>query len=445
MTTPTTSENAVCPECSGSLTNDPRFAVWCPSCHWNALPETTRKPTSQENNLRRRLDRALEERLFQEAVSGRDLKPHRDASFFAAAALALPVHLVTLAALVAGGLLVAYGSWPGWVAAAALFGIAYQCRPRLGSYRKAVRKAAVVTRADAPALWALADSVADELGTRRADAIVLSRRFNASYARLGLRRRVVLVLGMPLWASLSEQERVALLAHEFGHGANGDARRGLWLGAALSGLEEWWRILQTSALARNRSHGLEAFVMLLVSWLTAGLAQLVLLYARLLNWLTRIGSRRAEYLADSFTSRLAGTEGATGLLEALRLGTAYESVIHRRRVAGQRIPGQRHRRGGAPGAAEPVVPELSAGDLWTQVQEYVRTIPAAERTRRLLVSELTHDDFDGTHPPTHLRLAFVRSRETAEPAVRLSPADSAAIDAELRPAAGPIAEDLLTG
>jgi hypothetical protein len=74
----------------------------------------------------------------------------------------------------------------------------------------------------------------------------------------------------------------------------------------------------------------------------------------------------------------------------------------------------------------------------------VRTIPAEERTRRILAAELTHSDFDGTHPPSHLRLAFVRSRdEAAEPAVRLSPEASAAIDAELRHIAGPIAANLL--
>ncbi|WP_160311565.1 M48 family metallopeptidase [Streptacidiphilus melanogenes] len=407
------------------------------------LKAAEKKGKKEGNGLRQRLDRALEERLFDEAVSGKDLGPRRDAAHYAAVALALPVHLVTLAALVSGCLLIAYGAWPAWIGALALFAVAYAGRPRLGSYRRFLKRSTAVTRQNAPALWDLADSVADGIGTRRADAILIDGRYNAGYTRVGLRRRVVLRIGMPMWASLREQERVALLAHEFGHGANGDARRGIWLGAALEALVEWVQGLRANSSMRSRRRGMEAVVALVVSWLTAGIAQLVLLYARLLHWLTRMGSRRAEYLADSFTTRLAGTEGAVGLVEALRLGTAYESVVHQRKVAGQRVPGRWRRGAGA--ADEPAtVAEAPKTDLWTQIQEYVRSIPAAERTRRILAAELTHSDFDGTHPPSHLRLAFVRRRdEAAEPAVLLSPEASAAIDAELRLLARPIADDLL--
>jgi Zn-dependent protease with chaperone function len=461
MTTPATSEYAVCPECSGSLTTDPRFTVWCPSCHWNALPETHRRAPEKEDRLRRRLDRKLEERLFQEAVSGTDLKPRRDGAHYAALLLALPVHLLVLAAIAGGCLGIAYGAWPAWIAAAAAFALAYAGRPRFGSYRRAVRGGAVLTREQAPQLWALADSVADELGTRRATAIVIDRRYNASYARVGLRRQVVLRLGMPLWSSLDEQERVAVLAHEFGHGANGDARRGLWLSAAINAVSEWARILISSEGAtRSSGRGLGASIALLVGWITTLLGHLVLLYARLLHWVTRMSSRRAEYLADAFTTRLAGAAGAVGFVEVLRMSSAYESVIHRRRVAGQPVPGQWLRRraaaaagsgvaGGAGGAAVAVEteeqPSVSRTYLWTEVQEYVRSVPAEERTRRIVVAELTHSDFDGTHPPSHLRAAFARSRGEAEPAVRLSPQTSAAIDQELQPAGRAIAQALLEG
>jgi Zn-dependent protease with chaperone function len=54
----------------------------------------------------------------------------------------------------------------------------------------------------------------------------------------GWRRRRVLMLGSGPLAVLAPQELVALIAHELGHARNGDARRGLVVGSAVSGLAE---------------------------------------------------------------------------------------------------------------------------------------------------------------------------------------------------------------
>ncbi|WP_037604989.1 M48 family metalloprotease [Streptacidiphilus rugosus] len=411
------------------------------------MPDAQRTaPSPTGRSLRRRLDESLEQRLFQEAVSGPGgLRRRADLPHVLAWTLALPVHLLTLAALGGVVVLLAADVWTADIAALALLGVAWVGRPRLGSMRAERRKSLTVSREAAPQLWSLMDAVAAELGTRGPDLVVVDRRFNASYARVGLRRRVVLRIGLPLWVSLDEQERVALLAHEFGHGVNGDVRRGLWLGVALSSLAEWWYFLTPSpGRVRVRIRGgLDVLFTLVAETVQRLLAVLAELYHRLLHWLTRHGSRRAEYLADSFMVRLAGPGGAAGLVEALRLGTAFETLVQQRTMAARRpVQRSRSRRNEAAGGAEPAS-EVTPPDLWTQLGTYVRSIPAEERTRRIVASQLRHDDFDGTHPPAHLRLAYVRSLPEGEPAVVLDPAASEAIDAELRPAGVSIAAELI--
>src|SRR5207247_2018650 len=100
-----------------------------------------------------------------------------------------------------------------------------------------------LARAEAPRLYALVDRIAEALETKRVDAIFINRQFNASWSVVGIRRRSVLRLGLPLLSALTPQERVALIAHELGHGRNGDARRGFVVGSAVNGLEQLYVVL----------------------------------------------------------------------------------------------------------------------------------------------------------------------------------------------------------
>ncbi|WP_079429471.1 M48 family metallopeptidase [Streptomyces katrae] len=86
-----------------------------------------------------------------------------------------------------------------------------------------------VTPAQEPALWQAVREVADQVGTRAPDEIVLIDEVNAAVSEdatfLGLRagtRR--LYLGLPLMTGLDEMQLRAVLAHEMGHYANFDTR-----------------------------------------------------------------------------------------------------------------------------------------------------------------------------------------------------------------------------
>ncbi len=444
-TTPDAPSAALCPDCGSALTADPRFVRWCRSCTWNAYPLAS-TATTRRDRFDRRLNRAAEARLFQRITEAgaAGLRPVRDASWVAATALASLVHLVTLAIALSGVLMIALDlHHQGLVILGALLVLAaVGLRPRLGTMRRVRRRAVHLEREEAPALYALTDRIAAALGTAPVQLIRVSGRHNASYTRMGLHRQPVLTLGLPLWETLSPQQQVALLGHELGHGANGDTSHGLWVGSALDCLARWYDLLVPGRHnpAAGRSRGAGASGLVLIGELLARIvlfvfAESVLLLHRLLRRTTVLSARRGEYLADAMAARVAGGAATAELLQQLTLGNAVVQVRQQRRLHGAGIPRRR-------GQAAPVLPPRA--DFWTELRTYTDSIPESERARRLVVSELDDSATDSTHPPTHLRLSFVRLQSHPEPLVVPSAAELAAIDAELAPVRSEIAALLET-
>ncbi|MFC1421334.1 M48 family metalloprotease [Streptacidiphilus cavernicola] len=431
--TPDTAPAAPCPDCGSALTADPRFVRWCQACGWNAHPGAT-TATTRGDRLERRLNRAAEDRLFQRITTSGSLSPVRDGAWVAAVVLASLVHLVTLAIALVGALLIARhpDSAPGLVIGGALILGTVGLRPRLGTMRRVRKRSFYLDRDQVPALYRLTDRIAAELGTAPLRLICFDGRYNASYRRVGLRRQPVLTLGLPLWETLSARQRVALLGHELGHGANGDNTHGLWVGSALGCLEEWYALLTPGR--RIGSRGLVALGEMVARIVMYVFAAAVMLLHRLLRRVTVLGSRRAEYLADSMAARIAGNAATAELLTQLTLGDSLAHVLQRRRFRGTRVVSRRRGEAPAESAARP--------DLWTALRDYLDSVPETERARRLRISELDDSATDSTHPPTHLRIAFIRGQPHPEPLILPDPADLASIDAQLAPVLAAVAKGL---
>ena len=418
-----------CPECGSALTTDPRFIRWCPSCGWNAHPGAS-AATTRGDRFGRRINRAAEARLFRRITESGRLRSSRDGAWLAATGLATLVHLVTLAMGASGVLLIVLvpHALPALVVGAVLILCTIGLRPRLGTMRTA-RRAMHLDRPRAPALYGLADRIAAELGTPPVKLICFDRDHNASYRRVGLRQRPVLTIGMPLWETLSVQERVAMLGHELGHGANGDTAQSLWVGAALRSLDEWYSVMtpgrRLAPGQRSTTGSAAALGEMVARVLMFVFAEAVLQYHRLLLRVTVLGSRRAEYLADSMAARVGGSAATATMLEHLTLGRAVEQVRRQRSYRGKGAP--RRRRDEAPAAPEPLP------DFWVELRDYVDSIPASERQRRLRVSELDDSATDTTHPPTHLRIAFARQQPQPDPLIVPTAEELAAVEAELAP------------
>jgi Zn-dependent protease with chaperone function len=420
MSAPTATADGLCPSCSAPVAADPRFSSWCSACDWNVDPTaetsstTGRKARRQE--ARRAADRAVVERLFAEVSGGTSMRPGRGGAWFAAMSIAGLVHLITVALTAGSGWLLVTGNLVTRFIGVVGLAVAFLIRPRLGRFPHDEWS---LTRAEAPHLYGLADRVAAELGGRPVDLIRVTPEFNASYGRAGLRRRSVLTIGLALWELLTPQARVAVLGHEFGHGVNGDSRRGLWLGSASGALIRWYVLTRPSSASRgsetsNPIADVVFTVLLIVPHLIAALA------LSLLHRFTLRDGQRAEYLADDLAARVASPAAARSMLDTLMLDQSVETSLQRQAAA------HRNKRSVSAGSRE--TDDLA---LWQELQEYIASVPEIERVRRFRLSALHMSSVDRTHPPSHLRAQLVATREARPAAVTVTEPEMDAIESEL--------------
>ncbi|MEU0674868.1 M48 family metalloprotease [Streptomyces sp. NPDC006172] len=260
----------------------------------------------------------------------------------AACGLAALVHIGT-AGLLIGGLLFVVLGWSTGVqplVGLLMIGLAAQVRPRFGRPRPDLP---TLGRDDAPSLFALLDSIADAARARRIDIVQLSGDFAVRLSLTGVRRRSCLELGLPLWRTFTPQQRVAVIAHELGHFAAADIRRGTLVGTAFGALgggaeltrsqalsEPLFKVAATSRRADEvtvasslfTARGNRNWIMWLPGLLVRGTA-------RLLARLTRSGSLHVEFRADEVAARIASTRAMDSVLRDRRLADAVSAEVHR--------------------------------------------------------------------------------------------------------------------
>ncbi|HEX4790317.1 MAG TPA: M48 family metallopeptidase [Actinospica sp.] len=415
----------VCVECGAKARMDARFVQWCTDCGHGADPGPAQPGRRAQRAAERERQRSL--KLFESLRTAPDLRP-TSAIGVAVTVLAAVVHLSSLALLVLPVLLVIAVHeelWSCFVLVLAWM-VLFVVRPRFFGRRPDPR--AGVDRSTAPALYALLDRCAAELGCETPEYVRFDARFNASTGRAGVRRTSFLFLGLPLWSVLSGPERIALLGHELAHQVNGDTTHGLWAASARRTISEWTRLLDprqsraervASARARRYRRGGSGIAGVFAPVLMAVLFAPFFLFAlgcrAVLTRLDLYCGQRAEYLADELGARLAGSAAAHGCMAALALGDAVLGFLTAARNR------QRGRR-----AAD-------AAGLWASVAQYVDSVPETERQRRLIVDRLHNTRTDRSHPANHLRLALLAERPQVPAALTVTDAEWAAVDAELAP------------
>ncbi len=374
---------------------DPNAPLRWPS----AFSQTAR---DRWNAMRRSLGRELAQRLFDELSNRPAQSPlqedaPRSWSLRLAYLLAAGVYLLSAACGLAG-LLLLLGPWNGPLkplAGLILLLLSYAARPRL-----AEPPDYPLDREQVPVLHALADRIAAALGTPPVAGLAVSADFNASYRTVGWRQRSHVELGAPLLAVLTPEERVALMAHELAHGANGDPLRGQFLQGAVDTLATWasaTRPLAIGRLGEGMAFGpLVSLLGLPFEFLMLALSELFLLAAKALLLLVLRQSQRAEYLADRLAARVAGTAAMTGMLEKLYAADAVDAAIRHHALTQPEAP------------------------LWPQLVGLVDRLPAAELEGYRQISRSELWQVDSTHPPTAFRVALLAA-QALRPSAPLSP------------------------
>lgn len=220
-----------------------------------------------------------------------------------------------------------------------------------------------------------------------------------------------MTLGLPLWDALSADQKVAILGHEFGHGVNRDARRGLIVGTSLASLARLYAVLRSDLRLRTgATWGVRSGQA--VQELLRGVIAAAFWAQQLIS--LRAG-QRAEYLADALGARVASPDAMAGALDVITTGRDTFETVKEQRANRKLYPVRRD--------AEP--------SLWDELRSALKAVPDRERERRRRVSVHALLQVTNTHPPSHLRISMLRSLRQGDAPVRLSAAHEDKIRAEL--------------
>ena len=381
----------MCPQCGGKLVRPTHSPVWCRECEWNleAFPPPRRRKATVVDRVSHRIAFRLNRALLDDLTQAPPARPtwNRVRIFLVAASLLLTAASLSM---IVGGVLLLFGHQFGLrVVGFFMLLIGLEIRPRLGRWRVEV---GVLSRTEAPHLFALVDEIADELGAPRIGTLAVHEHWNASCGRRGLRREPTLVIGLPLWSALSPAGRTALLGHELGHLVNRDATRGLVTQSALTTFARIAALFFPRYLVRTRFARLG-----LASWLGGYVVGIVFTPIYYLATWTQVGlwsiasrdHQRAEIYADVVGLKLAGTAGAMELLDTLLFHETVRTAVARSA-----------RRG------DPV-------DAWHENAVTARA-EALGRARVAEQSSLRREaSLFGSHPPSGLRRRLVSSWPSA--------------------------------
>ncbi|OKI77690.1 M48 family metallopeptidase [Micromonospora sp. CB01531] len=399
-----------CPACGAETVSIHEALPWCTRCEWNldGYDRARQAPEFGWAWVDRRTHR-LAARLTRQqfaALRDRPLEPPGlgpAAVLTAVASLLLTVGVLALA-VVGGWLLFAY-PFPNFavVFGLAFIGLAVALRPRFGRVDPDLE---VLSREQAPELHALVEEVATAIGAPVPHVIGVDDTLNAYATSVGLRRRRVLALGLPLWGALGGQERVALLGHELGHFVNGDVRRSLVTQPALTMLGNAADLFRSAP--GTRGGGLLEMVGEALGRMLSWVLSRLLFAGHLLLVVTALrDSQRAEYLADEMSARVAGTAGASRALDVLLSQDSVTLVV----------------RQGARGGHGPATWRAGVARSLDAAAERLPLV------RQLSIREET--SLFSSHPPTGLRHRMLSGRPWQEPRVVLTESRAERIDAEL--------------
>jgi heat shock protein HtpX len=286
--------------------------------------------------------------------------------------------------------------------------IAFELRPRVPRYRPPPGE---VTRADAPALFALLDRVSVEIGAPVPVLVTMTSDHNAACGRSGLRRRPFLEIGLPLWAALTPQSKLALLGHEFGHLVNNDPRSSLLIQPALTTFGQLAYLLDPRRMFRG---AMPRAIGAVVLWPISRVFWLLHLSA---HSLAAVDSQCAEYLADRRSVELAGTSAGAELTDVLLLDDAIVTAV--RRAA---------RTSANPTDWRAASNLASFGDN----EADPNCEPSAQGRRAREQRSIRRESLlTATHPPSGLRARMLRTWPVYPPRMTLSQAEADCVDAEL--------------
>ena len=153
-----------------------------------------------------------------------------------------------------------------------------------------------------PRLLGYIEDIARRVGEGMPREVYLDSDANAAVLEagglLGIGRRRVMVVGLPLLQGLTESQLRGVIAHEFGHYTGGDTRLAPWIYRT--------RLTLLNTVRRLRRYWYAWFLTLPFVW-----------YAKLFLRTTQAISRQQEFAADRLAAKLVGAQTMAATLQAV--------------------------------------------------------------------------------------------------------------------------------
>jgi Zn-dependent protease with chaperone function len=349
------------------------------------------KLQSMQTTIGNKLADALFTELAEKQGKVQSIQADNPWSLWLAYALACFVYILSTGFFIAGVVILVL-PWPNWlvgVCGVVLVLLGVLARPRFSH-----KPDYILNPSEYPALHALCAQIAAKLGSPQLKGIGISADFGANYRNAGWRGERFIELGAPYMAMLTPEERVAVIAHELAHGANGDALRSLFLHNAVGTVANWAQTLEPESIGRSgeRVSG-DAFVSLLAipfELMMYGLSKLLFGFVQLFYLLVLRQSQRAEYYADRLA---AGVSGAIPLSTALKKTYFFDLV--QGALGTHSLPLER---GKTPETYSAVI----ARALKKHYAIRLTALDAESRKNKWRA--------DSTHPPTALRVEMLKNQ-----------------------------------
>jgi Zn-dependent protease with chaperone function len=251
-----------------------------------------------------------------------------------------------------------------------------------------------------PVVFKYVTALCDALGARRPVQIDVEPRANAAAGfHRGFRSffsgELRLVIGLTLAADISLRELTGVLAHEFGHFAQGGGMR---LGLIIGSVNRWFaRVvferdawdLWLAGAARNGGH----WSINALAWFSILMVGVGRLFLRILMYIgfavSGFLSRQMEHDADRFASRMAGSASFAQMQRQLVLLAASESIAGQVSLAALKRDRQ------------------LADDLPGLVREIRKTMPAPLAQELLAKAAKEWTGLFSTHPAMSSRIRMV--------------------------------------
>lgn len=392
-----------CPNCHSELTVNKGYVAWCESCNWNLNPLHNQAKNEAFQDFYARISRKLGHELLKFMKEG-----HYQSKLTPALCMAYIlsgcVHLVSCAILVAGIWLaiIGWGKFFFMLGSVVCLVVAWLTRPRFGRIQDPI-----LPKEEWPILYKVVNDVASILQAKPVTAITIGYDYNAAFGSAGLRGDKYLRLGLPLFAVLNAQERVALIAHELGHGVNKDTSKGFFIGTAISSLAVWHDMLRPDAIIEE-SPNLVDIMMIPINLILLGMSRIIYGIMYILAHMLFQDSQRAEYMADYLATTVSGVKAKVSLLEKNHLGQYYQYVMQRALITKDHTT------------------------LFQELRNQFANMPEQEITRIRRIGRMEESRLDATHPPTAYRIEFLEAQGHVNPAYEIPTDDLQLLEQELQ-------------